>query len=252
MKSMKVRYVLTCAFAVVALAACNKNKNEAGTAVSNQNVTITQATPPPGGDWTDVVNATSAGFMMGNPNAKVKLIEIGALTCPHCREFEEKGVPILMDKYVKSGKVSWEFRTYLLHGPDISAALIARCNGAKSFFPLARAFYDDQPTWMGKIVAAPQAQLEQVQNLPENQQFLALARIAGLPEWAAARGVPEAKATQCLTDTRKIDQLVQLSSDVTTQYPDFQGTPSFVLNGTLLADTFTWEKLQPQLDAAVK
>ena len=32
--------------------------------------------PPKGGDWSTVVNATPAGgFMMGNPNAKVKLIE---------------------------------------------------------------------------------------------------------------------------------------------------------------------------------
>ena len=41
--------------------------------------------------------------MMGNPNAKVKLVEIGSLTCPHCREFDEKGVPTLVDKYVKIG-----------------------------------------------------------------------------------------------------------------------------------------------------
>jgi len=248
---MKVHNVIACAVAVLALAGCDKHKT-ASTPVANEKVTITQATPPPGGDWTDVVNATSAGFMMGNPNAKVKLIEIGALTCPHCREFEEEAAPILMNQYVKSGQVSWEFRTFLLHGPDISAALIARCNGAKSFFPLVRAFYADQPTWMGKIIAAPQAQLDQIQNLPENQQFVALAKVGGLQDWAAARGVPQAKSNQCLSDPKKIDQLVQLSSDVTTQYPDFEGTPSFVINGTLLDKTFTWDKLKPQLDAAVK
>jgi protein-disulfide isomerase len=105
---------------------------------------------------------------------------------------------------------------------------------------------------MGKILATPEAQLDQIQNLPENQQFVALAKIAGLQDWAAARGVPQEKSNQCLSDTSKIDQLVQISSDVQTQFPDFEGTPSFVLNGTLLKDTFSWEKLQPQLDAAVK
>ncbi len=248
---MKVRNVIACAVAVLALAACNKQK-AASSAVKNDNVTITQATPPPGGNWSDVVNATSAGFMMGNPNAKVKLVEIGALTCPHCREFEEKGGPTLVDKYVKSGQVSWEFRTYLLHGADISAALIARCNGAKSYFPLVKAFYADQPTWMSKIIATPQAKLDQLQNLPKNQQFVVLAQLGGLQDWAAARGVPQAKSNQCLSDSGKIDQLVQLSSDVQNQYPDFEGTPSFVLNGTLLDKTFTWDKLQPQLDAALK
>ena len=105
---MKVRILLASAMAALALAGCNKKTNQPqGTAVSNETVTITQATPPPGGNWSDVVNATSAGgFMMGNPNAKVKLIEIGSLSCPHCKAFDDEGVPALVDKYVKPGKVS--------------------------------------------------------------------------------------------------------------------------------------------------
>ena len=249
---MKARILLTCAAAALALAGCNKNKNQAPSAAANETVKITQANPPPGGDWTDVVNATAAGYMMGNPNAKVKLVEVGALTCPHCREFEEKGAPILEEKYVKSGQVSWEFRTYLLHGLDLPAALIATCNGAQSFFPLSKALYRDQEVWLGKVMAVPQAQLEQVQNLPPNQQFLALAKLAGLQDWAAARGVPVAKSGQCLTDQNKINQLVQNTSYVNSQYPDFVGTPSFIINGTLLKDTATWDKLEPQLQAALK
>jgi len=248
---MKPFKFLACAMAVLALAGCNKNKGP-GAAVSNDTVKITQAAPPPGGDWTDVVNETAAGYMMGNPKAKVRLLEIGALTCPHCREFDEKGVPTLVDKYVKSGQVSWEFRTYLLNGFDIPAVLIARCNGAKTYFPLVRAMYKDQSQWVGKIQAAPPAQLEQLQNLPKNQQFVAMAKIAGLQDWAAARGVPLAKSQQCLTDEKKIDQIVQLSGDVSNEYPDFQGTPSFVLNGTMIKDTATWDKLQPALDSALK
>jgi len=48
-----------------------------------------------------------------------------------------------------------------------------------------------------------------------------------------------------------VNQLVQMTSDAPTQYPDFQGTPAFVINGKLLKDTATWEKLQPQLDEAL-
>jgi protein-disulfide isomerase len=245
---MKPYAFLACAVAVVALAGCNKNQ---GNEVSNQPVKITQVAPPPGGDWTQVVNATPAGFMMGNPNAKVKLIEIGALTCPHCKAFDDEGVPTLVDKYVKSGQVSWEFRPYLLHGLDLPAVLIAECNGAKSFFPLMRATYKDQQVWIGKIQSAPEAQQQQAQNLPPNQQFLVLARMAGLQDWAAVRGVPQAKSTQCLTNVNRVNQLVQITSDVTNQYPDFEGTPSFILNGKLLEKTATWEALEPQLKAAL-
>ena len=133
---MKVRNFLACAVAILALAACNKNKNQPEGTAANETVTITQANPPPGGTWADVVNETSDGYMMGNPNAKVKLIEIGSLSCPHCKAFEDEGVPALVEKYVKPGKVSWEFRPYLIHGPiDMAADLIIRCNGPKTFFP---------------------------------------------------------------------------------------------------------------------
>jgi len=252
---MKVRTFLVCTMAVLALAGCNKNKSEGGgTAADTSTVTITQANPPPGGTWADVVNATSAGFMMGNPNAKVKLVEIGSLSCPHCKAFDDEGVPTLVDKYVKTGKVSWEFRPYVIHGPiDVAANLVIRCNGVKTFFPLMQALYKDQAVWMAKVQAVPQDKLEQIQNLPPNQVFVTYANLLGLQDWAAARGLPQAKSNQCLTDQKMIDREVQITSDVNTQYPDFHGTPSFILNGTMLDKTVgTWETLEPKLQEALK
>ena len=250
---MQGKSFLWAAAAVLALAGCHKENNSgsSGTA-ANSTVTITQAKPPPGGTWADVVNATSDGFLMGNPNAKVKLIEIASLGCPFCKRFDDEGAPHLVD-YVKTGQMSWEFRPYLIHGPaDMAANLIARCNGVKSFFPLMLAMYKDQSVWMGKVEAAPQDKIEQIQNLPTNQVFAAMASVAGLQDWAAARGVPQAKSAQCLSDQKMIDHEVQVSTDVNNQYPDFKGTPSFVLNGQLLTETGTWEKLKPQLEAALK
>jgi protein-disulfide isomerase len=252
---MKVRTLLAGTMAVLALAGCNKNKEQgAGTAATNETVTITQANPPPGGTWGDVVNATSSGFMMGNPNAKVKLIEIGALSCPHCKKFDDEGVPALIDKYVKTGQVSWEFRPYLIHGPiDMAANLIVTCNGVKSFFPLTRALYNDQAVWVGKIETTPPDKLNQIQNLPTNQVFVSIASLAGLQDWAAARGVPQAKSNQCLTDQKMIDHQVQVTSDVGTQYPEFSGTPAFIINGKMLGrDVAGWDKLEPQLQEALK
>jgi len=250
---MKVRTLLAGTMAILALAACNKNKNEGAPTAANDTVKITQANPPPGGTWADVVNETSAGgFVMGNPNAKVKLLEYGSLTCPHCREFDEKGVPTLIDNYVKGGQVSWEFRNYVRDPFDLTATLIARCNGAKSFFPLMRAIYKDQPTWVAKIQAVPQAQLESLQNLPPKQEFVQAANYAGLTEWATARGVPPAKSAQCLANEGTINQLVQMTSDATTQYPDFQGTPTFVINGKMVPNTASWDLLEPKLKDALK
>jgi protein-disulfide isomerase len=254
---MNTRILLACAAGALALAGCNKN-NGGGTgtgAAANETVTITQANPPPGGTWADVVNATSAGgYLMGNPNAKVKLIEIGSLSCPHCKAFEEEGSPKLVEQYVKPGNVSWEFRPYIIHGPiDMAANLLVRCNGVKTFFPLSQALYKDQDVWMAKVQATPQDKLAEIQNLPTNQIFVTMANVLGLQDWAAARGVPQAKSNQCLSNEQMINAEVQRTSDVSTQYPDFSGTPAFIVNGTMLPkETTTWEKLEPHLKDALK
>ena len=252
---MKVGTLLACSMAVLALAACNK-KNEAGgtRAAPEDKIIVTTANPPPGGSWADVVNETSAnGFVMGNPNAKVKLVEIGSLFCPYCKRFEDEGSPQLVEKYVKPGNVSWEFRPYVIHGPiDVAANIVARCSGLKTFFPLTKALYKDQPVLEAKIQTVPQDKLQEIQNLPTNQVFVTYANLLGLQDWAAARGLPQAKSNQCLSDQKMIDREVQITSDVNTQYPDFSGTPSFVLNGKLLPKTGNWKELKPQLDAALK
>jgi protein-disulfide isomerase len=246
---MKPPVFLAAAVAVVAIAGCNSKPGDAKT---NAAVKWQQVAPPKGGNWTMVVNATPAGgFMMGNPNAKVKLVEYGSLTCPHCKAFDDEGVPTLIGKYVKSGQVSWEFRNYVRDPFDLTASLIARCNGAKSFFPLMRALYDNQMGWVGKIQATPQAQLESLQNLPPTKEFVQAAKFAGLQDFAAARGVPVAKSNQCLGNESSINQLVQMTSDATNQFPNFPGTPTFVINGKMVENTATWALLEPQLKKAL-
>jgi protein-disulfide isomerase len=246
---MKPSIFLAGAVALVAIAGCNSNPGDAATGNS---VKLEQVKPPAGGDWSQVYNMTEAGGMlMGNPDAKIRLIEYGSLTCPHCREFDEKGAPVLIEKYVKSGQVAWEFRNYVRDAVDLTATLIARCNGAKTFFPLTRALFHDQEQWIGRVQQIPQDQLTRVQGLPPNQQFLELAKAAGLQDYAAARGIPVAKSSQCLSDENAVNQLVQMTSNVSNEFPEFPGTPTFVIGGKMLDKTATWEALEPQLQAAL-
>ena len=248
---MNLSRFLVCVTAAAALAACNSKQQNAA---SNEPLNLAPVAPPKGGDWTSVVSATQDGFVMGNPDAKVKLVEIGSLSCPHCKAFDDEGVPSLVDKYVKSGNVSWEFRPYIIHGPiDMAANLVVRCNGEKTFFPLMQALYKDQTTWLAKVEAAPKDKVEQIQTLPPNQAFVAMANLLGLQEWAAARGVPAAKSNQCLSDEKMINHEVQVVSNVSDQYPDFTGTPAFILNGKMLPkEVVSWDTLEPQLREALQ
>ena len=71
-------------------------------------------------DWTKTVTVTpDGGYRMGNPAAPVKLVEYGSLTCGACGRFAQEGVPQLVSKYVRTGRVSFEFRNYVRDPADI-------------------------------------------------------------------------------------------------------------------------------------
>ena len=60
----------------------------------------------PATDWSRTVVATPEGGMaMGNPRAKVTLVEYASLACPHCRQFAAEAMTPLKAGYVRSGKV---------------------------------------------------------------------------------------------------------------------------------------------------
>ena len=96
---MKPVYVLLATAAIFASAACNAENKTSG----NSSAPI-EAIKAPNGDWTKMVSATpEGGFLMGNPNADVKLVELGSMTCPHCAEFSEQADQKLINEYVKIG-----------------------------------------------------------------------------------------------------------------------------------------------------
>jgi protein-disulfide isomerase len=246
---MRRSLFLSCAAAVLAI--ISPAANAAAAAKTSH------AGPAKVRDWSTVVNPTPAGgFVMGNPGAKIKLVEYGSMTCPHCARFDASGVPNLIDKYVKTGEVSWEFRNYVRDALDLTAALIARCNGPRSFFPVTRTFFKEQPNWEARVQNLPQDRVKAVDDLPPKQKFAALADLSGLSQLAAARGLPPARSKQCLSNDSSINQLVKMTGNATTEYPDFKGTPTFVINGAMVdlgpvTEAQVWPALESKIRAAL-
>ncbi len=235
-----------------ATAACNAEKTaDKGAEASGP---VTPVAPPANGDWTTVVSQTAAGgFLMGNPNAAVKLVEFGSMTCPHCAEFDEEAMKPLTEKYVKSGKVSLEFRNFVRDPFDVAASLVARCGGTTSFFGLTRGLYADQQEWIGKIQSADPNAMQQVQSLPPQQQFGEIAKIAGFQDWAAMRGLPTEKTAACLSNQAEVDRLVQMQNDAVTAY-DLPGTPAFLINGEMVPiqpGSTPWQQIEAKIKSAL-
>lgn len=236
--------------AVLALAVAACDKKDEGTAPAADGSPAAIAAPN-GQPWTDQVIVTpQGGFLMGNPNAPVKLVEYASLTCPHCKDFTAAASDPLRDKYVKTGQVSWEFRNFVLNPLDVAATLLARCQGPGPFFKLTEQAYADQDAWVQKFNAAGEAELTRISALPEGRQFVELAKAAGLDQFFRTRGLPEAKANACLTDAAALQNLVALR-ELGTNNDKVTGTPSFLINGTLQEGVYDWPGLEAKLREAM-
>ena len=76
---MKNLALLLAAGALAATGACTKKSGEAPAANVTSSAPTVAVTAPASGDWTEAVAPTAAGgFVMGNPDAKVKLVEYGS------------------------------------------------------------------------------------------------------------------------------------------------------------------------------
>ena len=203
----------------------------------------------PTADWSRTIVATpQGGFRMGNPAAKVKLIEYGSLACPHCRHFEETGYKPLVQNYVRTGRVSYEFRNMLLNAPDLAVSLLAHCAGPAKFFPMSEVIYATQPQWFAKIEGMSDTQKAQLEKLSNTDRIPFYGDIAGFPQLAGRYGMTPAQARQCLTDPKGIDRL--LKGTKAAEDAGIGHTPTFLINGKV-ADAATWEQLEPELKAAL-
>ena len=246
---------LLIAASVLALAACGEADDTTANVDVNAPLATAPVAAPNNGDWSTIVTETAdGGFLMGNPDAKAKLVEYGSMTCPHCADFAKEANQAMIDKYVKTGLASFEFRNFVRDPFDMTASIIARCAGTNGFFPLTEAMYADQATWLGKVQAADQARLAQIQAMPQQAQFAEFAKITGLDGFAAMRGLPRAQIDKCLADPATPTRLVGINGDAVNRY-ELNSTPSFLLNGEVVEmgnESTVWTQLEPKIRAAIE
>lgn len=210
------------------------------------------ARAPANTDWTRVIVQTpEGGYRMGNPAAKVKLIEYGARTCPTCARFAIEGVPALTSQYVATGKVSYEFRDFPVHGAiDLAPILLGRCVPPSRYFTLLDAMFTNQQSLLGDKGDIPADDKEKLGKATPNQVAAYFAKFFGYDALAAQYGVTPARATQCLANPAGIQAIAREANAANTRYK-LPGTPAFLINGTLVAGASSWAALEPELRAKI-
>lgn len=202
--------------------------------------------------WVDTIVATpEGGVRIGNPDAKVKLVEYGSRTCPHCALFDAEGVPALRTGYIATGQLSYEFRDFPIHGAlDVGPILLGHCVPVRAFFPVLDAMMANQQALVGRPEQVPADKQQQLQGAKPVVIAAYLAKFYGYTDLVVKKGLPLAKANACLADTKAIDRVAQQAEVANKSYA-VNSTPTFLINGAAQANAFSWSALEPLVRAAV-
>jgi protein-disulfide isomerase len=210
------------------------------------------AKPVAARDWTGTVTMTPAGaYVLGNPQAKVRLVEYLSMTCTHCAAFTGESLQPLRDNFVRSGQVSIEVRHAIRDSLDVAASLLVRCGGPKTFFANTETVMAAQDEWLRAAVAFQEQDQGAAGKLPLGEALAAFSHGAGLDRIMAARGLTAARANVCLNNKVEQDRLVAMAKEAWSTR-GIPGTPAFLINGTLVDGANRWAALEPKLREALK
>jgi protein-disulfide isomerase len=176
-----------------------------------------------GGDSDNIVDAQlvdrelagipQKGMSLGDPGAKVRLLEFADLQCPVCKGYSEEVLPQLIENQVRSGEARIDFRNFTIidaqSTPAGAAAIAAGEQGRGWNF--VEVFYRNQGAERSGYVT---------------DEFLtAVARAAGVPD--IARWNRDRKSAPVLKEVA--------ASSSEAESLGFTGTPSFALEGPATA-----------------
>ena len=148
---------------------------------------------------------------LGNPKAKVQVIEYASMACPHCAHFNETVFAPFKAKWVDTGKVRYTLREMLTDPVAVAFAgfLIARCAGPDKYFTVVDQVFRSQARWT-------QGNIKPV-----------------LQEVAAANGIDAEHFNACLADQAAAEKIAGRAERASKE-DDVHSTPTIFINGKRL------------------
>lgn len=248
MSNTSFRFALTLALAApLALAACADEAEEAGATMAGEPVAAVAA--PEGTSWSQTASRTAdGGWLVGNPDAPIRLLEYGSLTCPACAAFSVQGSEKLRTDYIDTGRVSYEFRSFMIHGaPDVLMSRLLECAAPAAAVPLADQIWANLEPIMSTF-QQNQTQAQQAFALPPEQRFVSAAQVTGITDFFAARGMSADQSAMCLSDATAVEAFAESSQKVAAD-AGVQSTPTFFLNGNQIEER-GWQEVEAVLQRA--
>ncbi len=199
------------------------------------------------GKWQATITRTARGHLIGNPEAKARLIEFISYTCPHCAEFATRGEPALDLVLLAPGTMNLEVRPQIRNGLDVTVTLLAQCGDPAGFKSRHQALMLAQGQWLGKARAAPASQ-RAIWERADRPARMNAASALGLTAMLTSRGQSRSELDACLANEGAARKLRDIAKADLSEF-GIASTPSFALDGKLIENVHGWETLYPVLSA---
>lgn len=164
-------------------------------------------------------------IVLGNPDAKVVIIEYFSPTCPHCFLYYKKAFPKIKEQYIDTNKIAYVLREFVSNKQDLDASILARCRGdVESYLRFKDVLLTEQDNWAF------------------NKNYLEI-----LGNIAKLGGVSQEEYATCLANDALIEQLIE-NTRLPVSVPTFVGTPSFFINGKHFTKPHMIEEFKKAID----
>jgi protein-disulfide isomerase len=175
-----------------------------------------------------------SGFVLGDPNAKVTLTEWGDFRCSACDRFYTDVESNIVDNYVKTGKIKFEFKNFITIDP--TGTIGDSHEAAEAGWCAA----DQNRFWDFYNTA--------YQNYPgETPGFWTVKKLEGV---AVVQKMDTAKFNSCLESHQHQNDVAQQQTQA--QQNGYNGTPTLVINGNQFTGNFdSTDEVRAALDKAI-
>ena len=206
-RKRRVQYLTLAAFGavavIVALIVISQSGGGSGSSSPPANVTGTAQVDA------QLNGLDQSGAVLGSTSASTTVIEYGDPQCSSCKFFSENVAPDLISSQVRSGAAKYEFRPFLVIGPDSKPAMRGALAAGEQnrFWNFLQLFYLNQGG--------------------ENSGYVTDSFLTGL---AKAAGVPDIGKWNSDRNDPKWNAVIQQGSSQADSF-GFTGTPSIVVQG---------------------
>lgn len=160
-----------------------------GLPTNNTAITTDQDQQTPENSKSVINPVTEEDHIMGDPNARIVLVEYSDFDCPFCRLFHDTMLKI-MDEYGDTGEVAWVYRQFPIeslhpNAPRLSEAseCAAEIGGNDAFWKFTNALYESR-----EVTYGANGQVTGVAPTDLNK----------LPEFVATAGIDQTAFDECL------------------------------------------------------